>query len=89
MHVKTNHKHKKIWSKFLDDNLLLNQIEKVTNISRRWEYIRNRSWIRFFNWYDIKKGANLISFEIDDDLIGLLNKKFKKYDNFTLKHMDF
>lgn len=83
MIVKTNHKHKKKYGQnFLDDNQLLREIEEVCNISKRWKYIRNESRIRIFNWCDIKE-ANLISFEIDDDLIGILNKNL---ENLIILH---
>ncbi|SQA14899.1 Dimethyladenosine transferase (rRNA methylation) [Streptobacillus moniliformis] len=37
----------------------------------------------------LESGAKLKSFEIDNDLIPVLNKKFGNYENFELIHVDF
>lgn len=88
--MKTNHKHKKKYGQnFLDDNQLLREIEEVCNISKDENILEIGPGLGFLTDMILKKEANLISFEIDDDLIGILNKKFGKFDNFTLKHIDF
>lgn len=84
------HKHKKKYGQnFLDDIEILNNIEEKTTISSTDNVIEIGPGLGFLTNMILEKKANLIAFEIDDDLIPILNKKFSKYPNFKLNHIDF
>lgn len=84
------HNHKKKYGQnFLEDKNLLNDIANVTNISENDNVIEIGPGLGFLTSYILETNANLITFEIDDDLIPKLNTKFSKYPNFKLVHTDF
>ncbi|ACZ00993.1 16S rRNA (adenine(1518)-N(6)/adenine(1519)-N(6))-dimethyltransferase RsmA [Streptobacillus moniliformis] len=84
------HKHKKKFGQnFLDDKILLEKIKEVTNISVNDNIIEIGPGIGFLTSMILESGAKLKSFEIDNDLIPVLNKKFGNYENFELIHVDF
>lgn len=84
------HNHKKKYGQnFLEDNVLLNEIKLITNISKSDNVIEIGPGLGFLTSMLIENSNKLIAFEIDGDLIPKLNKKFSKYENFYLIHNDF
>lgn len=83
-----NHK-KKYGQNFLNDNILLNEIKLKTNVSKIDNVIEIGPGLGFLTSMLIENSNKVIAFEIDDDLIPKLNKKFSKYENFQLIHNDF
>ncbi|WP_156298926.1 16S rRNA (adenine(1518)-N(6)/adenine(1519)-N(6))-dimethyltransferase RsmA [Streptobacillus canis] len=84
------HKHKKKFGQnFLDDNFLLEKIREVTQIKVTDNIIEIGPGIGFLTSMILESGAKLKSFEIDNDLIPVLKKKFGSYENFELIHVDF
>ena len=92
---KFNHKNeiheakKKYGQNFLEDSELSEKIIEVSGVSKDTEVIEIGPGLGFLTGKLIEKSKYLTAFEIDDDLIPVLNKKFQGRDNFSLIHEDF
>ena len=92
---KFNHKNeiheakKKYGQNFLEDSELSEKIIEISGISKDTEVIEIGPGLGFLTGKLIEKSKYLMAFEIDDDLIPVLNKKFQGRDNFSLIHEDF
>ena len=79
---KFNHKNeiheakKKYGQNFLEDSELSEKIIEVSGISKDTEVIEIGPGLGFLTGKLIEKSKYLTAFEIDDDLIPVLNKKF-------------
>lgn len=83
-------KHKKKYGQnFLDDIELLNKIEVAINVNENDNIIEIGPGVGYLTKMLLEKGVNLTSFEIDKDLIPILNKKFSTFNNFKLINIDF
>ncbi len=80
---------KKYGQNFLEDPSLLEEIIDVTNVGKKTEVMEIGPGLGFLTGKLIDKSYHLTAFEIDDDLIPVLNKKFGNRENFTLIHEDF
>ena len=92
---KFNHKSeiheakKKYGQNFLEDSELSEKIIEISGVSKDIEVIEIGPGLGFLTEKLIEKSKYLTAFEIDDDLIPVLNKKFQGRDNFSLVHEDF
>ena len=92
---KFNHKSeiheakKKYGQNFLEDLELSEKIIEISGVSKDIEVIEIGPGLGFLTEKLIEKSKYLTAFEIDDDLIPVLNKKFQGRDNFSLIHEDF
>ena len=92
---KFNHKSeiheakKKYGQNFLEDLELSEKIIEISGVSKDIEVIEIGPGLGFLTEKLIEKSKYLTAFEIDDDLIPVLNKKFQGRDNFSLVHEDF
>ena len=92
---KFNHKSeiyeakKKYGQNFLEDSELSEKIIEVSGVSKDTEVIEIGPGLGFLTEKLIEKSKYLMAFEIDDDLIPVLKKKFQGRDNFSLIHEDF
>jgi len=92
---KFNHKSeiyeakKKYGQNFLEDSELSEKIIEISGVSKDIEVIEIGPGLGFLTEKLIEKSKYLTAFEIDDDLIPVLNKKFQGRDNFSLIHEDF
>ena len=91
-----NHNHnknyvtkKKYGQNFLNDSSLSDKILDIASIDKNTEVLEIGPGLGFFTEKLITNSKFLTSFEIDDDLIPILKKKFGKYENFDLVHKDF
>ena len=85
-----NHKAKKKYGQnFLNDSNLSDDILDVANIDEKTEVLEIGPGLGFLTEKLIENSKFLTAFEIDDDLIPFLNKKFEKKENFKLIHQDF
>ena len=80
---------KKYGQNFLEDSSLSDQIIECTSINKEIEVIEIGPGLGFLTEKLIENSKKLTAFEIDDDLIPILKKKFGTKDNFTLIHNDF
>ncbi len=80
---------KKYGQNFLDDGELLEKIISAANINKETEVIEIGPGKGFLTGKLLEKSRNLTVFEIDEDLIPGLKKKFGNNDNFRLVHNDF
>lgn len=87
--INSHEAKKKYGQNFLEDNFLANEILNVSGITKETEVIEIGPGLGFLTENLIKYCKNLTAFEIDDDLIPILNKKFGNEENFTLVHEDF
>ncbi len=92
---KFNHKSeiheakKKYGQNFLEDSELSEKIIEISDVSKDIEVIEIGPGLGFLTEKLIEKSKYLTAFEIDDDLIPVLKKKFQGRDNFSLIHEDF
>ena len=92
---KFNHKSKiheakkKYGQNFLEDLELSEKIIEISGVSKDIEVIEIGPGLGFLTEKLIEKSKYLIAFEIYDDLIPVLKKKFQGRDNFSLVHEDF
>ena len=90
-----NHKNeiheakKKYGQNFLEDSELSERIIEISGVSKDTEVIEIGPGLGFLTEKLIENSKHLTAFEIDDDLIPVLNKKFQGRDNFSLIHEDF
>lgn len=91
-----NHNHnknyvtkKKYGQNFLNDSSLSDKILDIASIDKNTEVLEIGPGLGFLTKKLITNSKFLTSFEIDDDLIPILKKKFGKYENFDLVHKDF
>ena len=85
-----NHKAKKKYGQnFLNDSNLSDDILDVANIDEKTEVLEIGPGLGFLTEKLIENSKFLTAFEIDDDLIPFLNKKFENKQNFKLIHQDF
>ena len=85
-----DHKAKKKYGQnFLNDSSLLDEILNVANIDEETEVLEIGPGLGFLTKRLIENSKFLTAFEIDDDLIPFLSKKFEKKENFKLIHQDF
>lgn len=87
-----NHKHeakKKYGQNFLEDTELSDEILDVTEVNEETDVIEIGPGLGFLTEKLVESAKSLIAFEIDDDLIPVLMKKFGDKENFTLIHNDF
>ena len=90
-----NHKNetyeakKKYGQNFLEDSELSERIIEISGVSKDIEVIEIGPGLGFLTEKLIENSKHLTAFEIDDDLIPVLNKKFQGRDNFSLIHEDF
>jgi len=85
-----NHKAKKKYGQnFLNDNNLSDKILDVADIDEETEVLEIGPGLGFLTEKLIENSKFLTAFEIDDDLIPFLTKKFEKKENFELIHQDF
>ena len=85
-----NHKAKKKYGQnFLNDSNLSDEILDVANIDEETEVLEIGPGLGFLTEKLIENSKFLTAFEIDDDLIPFLNKKFENKQNFKLIHQDF
>ena len=80
---------KKYGQNFLNDSNLSDDILDVANIDEKTEVLEIGPGLGFLTEKLIENSKFLTAFEIDDDLIPFLNKKFQKKENFKLIHQDF
>ena len=80
---------KKYGQNFLNDDELSDRILEEADIDKNTEVVEIGPGLGFLTEKLIEKSKHLTAFEIDDDLIPVLNKKFKDKDNFLLVHKDF
>lgn len=80
---------KKYGQNFLTDSELSDRILEEADIDKNTEVVEIGPGLGFLTEKLIEKSKHLTAFEIDDDLIPVLNKKFKDKDNFLLVHKDF
>ncbi len=80
---------KKYGQNFLDDGELLEKIISAANINKETEVLEIGPGKGFLTGKLLEKSRNLTVFEIDEDLIPGLKKKFGNNDNFQLVHNDF
>ncbi len=80
---------KKYGQNFLDDGELLEKIISAANINKETEVLEIGPGKGFLTGKLLEKSRNLTVFEIDEDLIPGLKKKFGNNDNFRLVHNDF
>ena len=92
---KFNHKSeiheakKKYGQNFLEDSELSEKIIEISGVSKDIEVVEIGPGLGFLTEKLIEKSKYLTAFEIDDDLIPVLKKKFQGRDNFSLVHEDF
>ena len=92
---KFNHKSeiheakKKYGQNFLEDSELSEKIIEISGVSKDIEVVEIGPGLGFLTEKLIEKSKYLTAFEIDDDLIPVLKKKFQGRDNFSLIHEDF
>lgn len=85
----SNHKFKKKYGQnFLNDAELLRKIEEVTNVSKKDNVLEIGVGQGFLTSMLLKNAKTVTAYEIDDDLIPYINRKYSKYDNFKLIHQD-
>lgn len=85
-----NHNFKKKYGQnFLEDAELLSKIEDSIKLDKNIEVIEIGPGLGFLTEMLIKNSKKVTSYEIDDELIPKLSKKFQKFDNFFLIHQDF
>ena len=85
-----NHKAKKKYGQnFLNDSNLSDEILDIANINEETEVLEIGPGLGFLTEKLIENSKFLTAFEIDDDLIPFLNKKFESKQNFKLIHQDF
>lgn len=88
--VKDDHNYKKKYGQnFLNDLTILENIKDFTKINKNDNVIEIGVGKGFLTEMLIENSNFVTAFEIDDDLIPKLNKKFDKYSNFKLFHEDF
>lgn len=80
---------KKYGQNFLEDTGLLTEILKASNVSKESEVFEIGPGLGFLTGSLLKESKFLTAFEIDDDLIPVLEKKFGNMENFLLVHEDF
>ena len=80
---------KKYGQNFLEDSSLSDQIIECASINKEIEVIEIGPGLGFLTEKLIENSKKLTAFEIDDDLIPILKKKFGNKENFTLIHNDF
>ena len=89
-HKKETHEAKKKYGQnFLEDSELSERIIEISGVSKDTEVIEIGPGLGFLTEKLIENSKHLTAFEIDDDLIPVLNKKFQGRDNFSLIHEDF
>ena len=89
-HKKETHEAKKKYGQnFLEDSELSERIIEISGVSKDIEVIEIGPGLGFLTEKLIENSKHLTAFEIDDDLIPVLNKKFQGRDNFSLIHEDF
>ena len=85
-----NHKAKKKYGQnFLNDSNLSDEILDIASIDEETEVLEIGPGLGFLTEKLIENSKFLTAFEIDDDLIPFLNKKFENKQNFKLIHQDF
>ena len=85
-----SHKAKKKYGQnFLNDSNLSDEILNVANLEKETEVLEIGPGLGFLTEKLIENSKFLTAFEIDDDLIPFLSKKFEKKENFKLIHQDF
>ena len=85
-----NHKAKKKYGQnFLNDSNLSDEILDIANIDEETEVLEIGPGLGFLTEKLIENSKFLTAFEIDDDLIPFLAKKFENKQNFKLIHQDF
>ena len=85
-----NHKAKKKYGQnFLNDSNLSDEILDIANIDKETEVLEIGPGLGFLTEKLIENSKFLTAFEIDDDLIPFLAKKFENNQNFKLIHQDF
>ena len=85
-----SHKAKKKYGQnFLNDSNLSDEILNVANLDKETEVLEIGPGLGFLTEKLIENSKFLTAFEIDDDLIPFLSKKFEKKENFKLIHQDF
>ena len=85
----THEAKKKYGQNFLEDSELSERIIEISGVSKDTEVIEIGPGLGFLTEKLIENSKHLTAFEIDDDLIPVLNKKFQGRDNFSLIHEDF
>lgn len=80
---------KRYGQNFLTDKQLLEKIKNSININKDTEVIEIGPGKGFLTKMLVDNSKFLTCYEIDDDLIPILNKNFSKYENFKLIHNDF
>ena len=89
-HRKETHEAKKKYGQnFLEDSELSERIIEISGVSKDTEVIEIGPGLGFLTEKLIENSKHLTAFEIDDDLIPFLSKKFEKKENFKLIHQDF
>jgi len=73
----------------LNDSNLSDEILDIANIDEETEVLEIGPGLGFLTEKLIENSKFLTAFEIDDDLIPFLNKKFENKQNFKLIHQDF
>ena len=85
-----NYKAKKKYGQnFLNDSNLSDEILDIAKIDEETEVLEIGPGLGFLTEKLIENSKFLTAFEIDDDLIPFLNKKFENKQNFKLIHQDF
>ena len=86
---KKHNAKKKYGQNFLNDSQLSDKILEVADIRKDTEIIEIGPGLGFLTEKLLNKSKHLTAFEIDDDLIPILNRKFGNNKNFLLIHKDF
>lgn len=79
---------KKYGQNFLIDQNILNNIVKSADIENK-NVIEIGPGLGSLTELLVKKAKKLVCYEIDEDLIGILNQNYSTYDNITILKKDF
>lgn len=80
---------KKYGQNFLKSTKLLERIKEVVNLDKTKSVLEIGPGTGYLTSMLVENAKDVTSYEIDDDLIPQLVKKFKIYSNFKLVHQDF
>ena len=74
---------------FLIDNNIINNIIEESHINKDINVIEIGPGLGALTEVIIKKCHKLLCYEIDDNMVNILNKRFKEYDNIEIIQSDF
>lgn len=80
---------KRFGQNFLISSDILNRITKVANLTKDDCVIEIGPGIGSLTEFIAKTSKQVITYEIDDDMVNILNDTLKEYDNVKIIHKDF